>query len=83
MYLRDNEGNIVHDKNGNPVFMENTVLVEGKLIPLAPCPFCGERVVAIKRGNSVSYYLISCPPCRVEVKGTRLVDAVSTWNRRV
>lgn len=53
------------------------------MIELKNCPFCGEKVKVIQRGNSISYFVVKCEPCRAEVKGTMEDVAVARWNRRV
>lgn len=55
----------------------------GKCYLILPCPFCGGEVEIIERGNSISYYVIQCKPCRAEVKGTKAEQAIEVWNRRV
>ena len=55
---------------------------EKKINELKPCPFCGGDAEIKKRGNSVSYWVVYCAPCRAEVKGTTREEATEAWNRR-
>lgn len=51
---------------------------------LKPCPLCGQHkhLRYFERGNSISYWVIKCDLCRLELHDMQADNAKVKWNKR-
>jgi hypothetical protein len=51
---------------------------------LKPCPLCGKKEALryFERGNSISYWVIKCDVCRLELHTIDVETAKQNWNKR-